>query len=1008
MYVVYTSLQATYACDGGPIQTFGPAYEKKTIGYSSRFLAYGTLSSPNQRCNENVVVGGFHTIDFSDLYYHPITTSVTSKAGCPPYINPRLSLPAELTDVDAAWKTCQPLHYGAFDPPRVLTKVDGPVSPPPTTDIPKPVPASAPDPIVTSSQDIRSTSIPAIQGPSAPATPSPTSNVVSTVPAANPDVVEGESLPTGLGGPIIFGLSGPTASESTVSRDEENAEGWGIFGLSRPTTSDRSTVSRDEENAQGSRTADGISPGPVVSNPANLEMSPPHAIGTQAAVTAPQETLVQGQTTSPGGQATDENVVDFLDTASEDEENVEESPTADETFSGPAVPNPAVLETTTPLEIGTEAVVTAPHEMFVQGQTTSPGSQVTDDNAAGFLETTKPGPEHTLAAGAVTTIGGVPITNTGPSAVVFPTATAVDNPADLLDTSKLVPEHTLAAGAVTTIGGVPITNTGPSAVVFPTATVVENAANLLDTSKLVKGERTEAFAYETAPTAESTLFTLIIEEETLAAGAVKRIGGFPITNTGPSAVIFPDVTVVAISMAAATSPSVEDTRHDSGNVVYSILAAPDSLQADEITTKDTHVSINPAESAVGISLLSDISSDTMDEPSTEGLNRLYAPSIVTRSIAPGSIFMVSGSRTTNMASSAQLLTEVIPVPIATYTPSIVTRSIEPGSVFTVSDTPTTNTASSALLLTQEIMPIATYAPSLVTRSIEPGSVFTISGSLTTNTASSALLLTKEIHVPAPSIVTKTISPGSVFTVSGSLTTNTASSALLLLEDIHVPAPSIATKTISPGSVFTVSGSLTTNTASSALLLLEDIHVPAPSIATKTISPGSVFTVSGSLTTNTASSALLLTEEIHFPIPTNLFPTKTSLLGHISNANGQSASQTMGIDLTETGTANQNQAGLVTLHLLEEENGSTVTRAMTMPAILPSQLSLNTASSDSGKGGMANSSTATTSTTEPQTAPAQGTSTQSQSLNNGAGKSRAKCGLAISLMSIAGFLCVFIL
>lgn len=37
--------------------------------------------------------------------------------------------PAELTDVDPAWKSCQPLWYGAFDPPRILTKV-GQLGPP--------------------------------------------------------------------------------------------------------------------------------------------------------------------------------------------------------------------------------------------------------------------------------------------------------------------------------------------------------------------------------------------------------------------------------------------------------------------------------------------------------------------------------------------------------------------------------------------------------------------------------------------------------------------------------------------------------------------------------------------------------------------------------------------------------------------------------------------------------------------------------------------------------------
>ena len=153
VYVIYSSLRATVTCGQSSLATIGPSFDKKTIGYSSRFLAYGTLSSPDQSCEENVVVDGFHTIDFTSLYYHPITTSVTSKAGCAPYVNPRLSLPAELTNVDPTWKSCEPLFYGAFDPPRILQKAGGLVPPsidpnPITSEAPKPsiVPASSPSP----------------------------------------------------------------------------------------------------------------------------------------------------------------------------------------------------------------------------------------------------------------------------------------------------------------------------------------------------------------------------------------------------------------------------------------------------------------------------------------------------------------------------------------------------------------------------------------------------------------------------------------------------------------------------------------------------------------------------------------------------------------------------------------------------------------------------------------------------------------------------------------------
>lgn len=150
VYVIYSELQATVSatgqCDlsasGDPV---GPSYAAKTIGYSSRFLAYGTVTNPGPNCDEQYIEGGFHTIDFSELYYTPIVTSTVYKPGCTPYANPRLSLPADLIDVVPAWETCQPLFYGAFDPPSILTKASGlapaQASPAAVTPPPPPVPA---------------------------------------------------------------------------------------------------------------------------------------------------------------------------------------------------------------------------------------------------------------------------------------------------------------------------------------------------------------------------------------------------------------------------------------------------------------------------------------------------------------------------------------------------------------------------------------------------------------------------------------------------------------------------------------------------------------------------------------------------------------------------------------------------------------------------------------------------------------------------------------------------
>jgi len=162
--VVYTSLRATVTCGSSMLDTTGPSFEAKTIGYSSRFLAFGTLEIPGPNCNEYVVAGGFHTIDFLDLYTNPITTSTLYKPGCPPYANPRLSLPADLTTVDPAWASCEPLFYGAFDPPRFLKKASGAL-----------VPSAASLPTAMAAKGAAVSDTPAVaQATPAPVTPAPT------------------------------------------------------------------------------------------------------------------------------------------------------------------------------------------------------------------------------------------------------------------------------------------------------------------------------------------------------------------------------------------------------------------------------------------------------------------------------------------------------------------------------------------------------------------------------------------------------------------------------------------------------------------------------------------------------------------------------------------------------------------------------------------------------------------------------------------------------------------
>ena len=164
-------MSATGTCPQGlPVETVGPYFEAYTTGYSNNFLAYGTLEIEGPGCTEDVIVGGFHTIDLSNLYYNPISPTTTYKAGCAPYVNPRVSMALDLTAAVPAWASCQPLYYGAFDPPSILHKESqlappaagaepvtnaGPAAPTalpagvpaaPTPNDPAPTPAPAPAP----------------------------------------------------------------------------------------------------------------------------------------------------------------------------------------------------------------------------------------------------------------------------------------------------------------------------------------------------------------------------------------------------------------------------------------------------------------------------------------------------------------------------------------------------------------------------------------------------------------------------------------------------------------------------------------------------------------------------------------------------------------------------------------------------------------------------------------------------------------------------------------------
>ena len=225
-------MSATGTCAQGlPVETVGPYFEAYTAGYSDSFLAYGTLEIEGPGCTEDVIVGGFHTIDFSNLYYNPISPTTTYKAGCAPYVNPRVSMALDLTAAVPAWASCQPLYYGAFDPPSFLHRQSqlappaagpgpvtnvGPAAPTalpaevpaaPTPKDPAPTPAPAPAPAPKPPQ-------PPPQPPPAPAVP------VDTDPNPPADPISAPGNPAAQSDPIPPSDPGkPPAAPPTTPQD---------------------------------------------------------------------------------------------------------------------------------------------------------------------------------------------------------------------------------------------------------------------------------------------------------------------------------------------------------------------------------------------------------------------------------------------------------------------------------------------------------------------------------------------------------------------------------------------------------------------------------------------------------------------------------------------------------------------------------------------------------------------------------------------------------------------
>lgn len=445
--MIYSELQATVSatgtCDlaasGDPV---GPSYVAKTIGYSSRFLAYGTVANPGPNCDEQVIQGGFHTIDFSQLYYTPIATTTTYKAGCAPYVNPRLSLPAELTNVDPAWKTCQPLYYGAFDPPSVLSKASrlapAQADPAAVTPTPPPVPA-----LPAAAQ-----ATPAAQTPAA--TPAPNNDGRKTAavdpPAPVLDTNDGNGNTPKI---VATHAASPTISDPKTQEagaDKHDPSGQGIPSapavvanspIQNPSpgtdpNSQKEADGNEDPSGQGKRPATAVIVNSPVQSPASAanfivaqgttltENGPPASIGGKAAVYSSGSVYVDK---TPVAVPPSTPVSSAKAVVAQGQTLTEGGPSAN--VGGQAAVYSAgsiYLESSTPIAVpkaeDNNVVVAQGQTLTENGPTADIGGKAAVYSAGSVYYDSTPVPIHKASPTNVVVAQGQTLSENGPSAVV--------------------------------------------------------------------------------------------------------------------------------------------------------------------------------------------------------------------------------------------------------------------------------------------------------------------------------------------------------------------------------------------------------------------------------------------------------------------------------------------------------------------------------------------------------------------------------------------------------------
>ena len=551
-------------------------------------------------------------------------------------------MPAELTDIDTAWKTCQPLFYGAFDPPRVLTSVKGGLSPLLTPGSPEPNAASTSHPAVTTSQEIAPIPVTAIQGSHAPTIPTPTSDITPSTPADKEDPKENGDAPQGLASHIAFGFLGPK-------------------------TSDVGTNPHDNGNTDGSAPTVGNSPASSPLSTASLTISTPLAASAHSASQTQQAIVVPDPGIASEPQVENEGISGFAGTSK--------------------------------LAFG-RTTNTKLHQSESPIKTTL------------YMSTTK---VHTLAVDAATTVDGSPTTNTGSSAVTWSKLTSIaiatavatksppeDSQGDAdpavysidIETNTIEPHETFTKHDDIFI------NTAPTAVTVMQTSSIPLAYSSLGGSR--KGK-------------DRIIYSINVKTNTLQPNEATTNNGRIFTNTASTA-----IAVTQTSSIPLAHPSLKDSRQDVGRVIYSTDIVTYTLQPSQAVTNDGKTYSNTALTAIVITQTSSIPL-VMIEDSQQDVDRVvYSVDVVTDTLQPNQVATNNGEVFTNSASTAMAVTQTSSVPLVTidrprlkvfstlYEASPVTSTISPGAIFTISGSRTTNTATSAMILTDVIqVPIST-------------------------------------------------------------------------------------------------------------------------------------------------------------------------------------------------------------------------------------------------------------------------------------------------------------